>query len=297
MWKPAPPTEADVLAGFTDDSEFEYIELYNPSANPVDLTGITFTNGLDIAAMSAEPVDLAPGGRAVLVAKPSAFLHRYGGNPKVVGKFVNDSNLSGSERLTLAVSSGPTVITSFIYNATATGPWPKAETTGTGAALVLIQPELNPDPSLGIHWRASSSGNPAPGSDDRPDLTQWQVQHFGGPTDLSADADADGLPNLIEFSLGLDPHSSDDPSRGPAFSFTNDPVPAVVFSFRRLKLLETLIWQIEHATTLDSWSSAPGPVETLSIEDHGDGTETVTYRSALAEGIPSRFFRLRLIAP
>jgi hypothetical protein len=295
MWKPAPPTEADTLAGFTEDSEFEYLELYNPSFNPVDLTGIAVTAGLDIAPMSAEPVDLAPGERVVLVAKPSAFLHRYGSGPRVVGKFVNGSNLSGSERITLTDSSG-NIITSFIYNATATGPWPKDQTSGTGAALVLIQPELKPEPSLGINWRASSSYNPAPGSDDRPDLTKWQLQHFGGATDLSTDTDADGLPNLVEFALGLDPLSSDDPTRQPAFFLTNDPVPALVFSFRRQKFLENLSWQVEHATTLDVWSTAPGPVETLSIVDHGDGTETVTYQSPLAESIPARFFRLRLIS-
>jgi hypothetical protein len=296
MWKPAPPTEADILAGFTDDSEFEYLELYNPSANPVDLTGIGFSAGLDIAPMSEDPVDIAPGSRVVLAAKPSAFLHRYGSSPRVVGKFVNDSNLSGSERITLVDASGTNIITSFIYNAVATGPWPKNETSGTGAALVLIQPELKPDPSLGVNWRASLPINPAPGSDDRPDLTKWQLQHFGGATDLAADTDADGLANLIEFALGLDPNSGDDPSRRPAFSFTNDPVPAIVFSFRRQKFLENLSWEVEHATTLDTWSTVPGPVETLSIVDHGDGTETITYRSPLDEGNPARFFRLRLIS-
>jgi hypothetical protein len=296
MWKPAPPTEADILAGFTDDSEFEYLELYNPSANPVDLTGIGFSAGLDIAPMSEDPVDIAPGGRVVLAAKPSAFLHRYGSSPRVVGKFVNDSNLSGSERITLVDASGTTIITSFIYNAVTTGPWPKNETSGTGAALVLIQPELKPEPSLGVNWRASLPINPAPGSDDRPDLTRWQLQHFGSATDLAADTDADGLANLIEFALGLDPNSVDDPSRRPAFSFTNDPVPAIVFSFRRQRFLEYLSWEVEHATTLDTWSTAPGPVETLSIVDHGDGTETITYRSPLDEGNPARFFRLRVIS-
>jgi hypothetical protein len=262
----------------------------------VDLTGIAFTSGLDIAANTSGPIDLAPGARAVLVAKPSAFLHRYGSGMNVIGTFINGSNLSGSETLTLVDANGSTV-TSFVYNAIATGPWPKAETSGTGASLILIQPELNPNPSLGINWRASSSNIPAPGIDDRPDLTAWQTSHFGGPTDLSADPDGDGLPNLFEFALGLDPKGSDDPARYPVFTLTGEPVNALVFTVRRLKLLETLIWQAQQTETLGSWSAVPGPVETLSTTDHGDGTETVTSRCVLTGTPAARYFRLRLTSP
>ena len=99
-------------------------------------------------------VELVPGGRAVLVADRDAFRHRYGNAANVVGTFINDTNLSGSERLTLVDSQG-TALSSFIYNNTATNPWPKGETSGTGAALVLIRPESNPNPALGVNWRAS----------------------------------------------------------------------------------------------------------------------------------------------
>lgn len=293
MWKPAPPTNDDIAAGFIDDSDFEFLELYNPSASPVDLTGIAFSAGLDIAANTTGPADLAPGGRAVFVAKPSAFLRRHGSGMNVIGTFINGSNLSGSETLTLVDSSG-TTIRSFVYNAAATAPWPKAETSGTGAALVLIHPESNPDPSLGSNWRASSSSNSAPGSDDRPNLAAWQTSHFGGNTDLTADPDGDGLPNLFEFALGLDPHGSDDPSRRPAITLTDSPVHALVFTVRRLKLLETFTWQVEETGSLGSWSALPGPVETLSTTDNGDGTETVTCRCVLTGSPAARFFRLRL---
>jgi hypothetical protein len=296
MWKPAPPSEADLLAGFADDSEFEFLELYNPSANPVDLTGIGLSAGLDIEPLSPAPADLAPGRRAVLVAKPSAFLHRHGNTAAVVGKFVNGSNLSGSERLTLVDSAG-TTIDSFVYNNPATGPWPKTETSGTGAALVLIRPELLPDRALGTNWRASDPALPAPGSDDRPDLHAWQLSHFGGPADLAADPDADGLPNLVEFALGLDPNAFDDPSRRPAIAFTTEPGPAVEFSFRHHKFLENLEVQVEHSTDLETWSADPGPLETLPTRDHGDGTETVCYRCALTEEAPARYFRLRVLVP
>ena len=298
MWKPASTTVAEEIAGFTDDSDFEFLELFNPSANPVDLTGIAFTQGLDIAPLTTGPTELAPGARAVLVAKPSAFLHRYGDAVQVVGKFINGTNLSGSERLTLADALGAT-LTSFVYNNTATGPWPKAATSGSGAALVLIRPELNPNPALGANWRASLTTNPAPGSDDRPNLASWQITNFGGPTDLGADPDHDSLPNLVEFALGLNPNAADEPSRRPAISLTTydsgtGPCPAVILTFRRQTLLETLAWDLEASPTLDAWSTASGTLETLSTVPHGDGTETVTYRSVIPIGSTANFFRLRV---
>jgi hypothetical protein len=301
MWKPAPLSEAEVLAGFTDDSEFEFLELFNPSVNPVDLTGIQFTQGLDIAPLTPLPVALAPGARAVLVAKPSAFLHRHGNSVTVVGKFVNGTNLSGSERLTLVDSLGA-IVCSFVYNATATGPWPRTETSGTGAALVLVRPETSPNPALGVNWRASLTTHPAPGADDRPDLDLWQTANFGGPTDLGADPEQDGLANLLEFALGLDPHAIDEPSRQPSLSLVTydpgtGPVPALMLTFRRQQFLETLSWQIESSATLGDWSAASGSLETVAIAPHGDGTETVTYRALIPADDPARFFRLRVSSP
>ena len=297
MWKPASTTVAEEIAGFTDDSDFEFLELFNPSATPVDLTGIAITQGLDIAPMTTGPTELAPGARAVLVAKPSAFFHRYGNAVRVVGKFINGTNLSGSERLTLVDALGAT-LASFVYNNTATGPWPKAATSGSGAALVLIRPELNPNPALGANWRASLTTNPAPGTDDRPNLASWQTTNFGGPTDLGADPDHDGLPNLVEFALGLNPNASDDPTRRPAISLTtydsgSGPRPAIILTFRRQTLLETLAWDLEASANLETWSTAPGTIETLSTVPYGDGTEIVTYRSVIPVGSTANFFRLR----
>ncbi len=298
MWKPATPSVGDVTAGFTDESDFEFLELFNPSATTVDLTGISFTAGLDIVLGTTGVIDLAPGGRAVLAANPGAFQRRYGNGVNLIGNFANGANLNGSERLTLVDSLGNTV-TSFIYNATATNPWPKTETSGTGASLVLLNPELKLDPALGVNWRASFTNNPSPGADDRPDLAAWQVTHFGGPADLSADPDADGLPSLIEFALGLDPNGGDDPNRRPSFSFTGEPIDSLVFTVRRLKFLKDLTWQVQLTGSLGSWSNLPGPAQILSTTDHGDGTETVTTRFALpgAPPPPNNFFRLRLSTP
>lgn len=296
MWKPAAPSVAEISDGFTDESDFEFLELFNPSGNTVNLAGIGFTAGLDIALNDSVTPELAPGVRAVLAAKPSAFLHRYGPSASVIGSFINGSNLSGSETLTLVDANGG-VIRSFAYNSTATGPWPKTETSGTGAALVLIKPELNPDPSSGSNWRASQATHPSPGFDDRTDLAAWQTDYFGGPAVLAADSDGDGLSNLFEFASGGDPHAGVDFARLPGFSFKNDPSSALMFDYRRKKGIVSLVWQLEQAVDLDSWTAVPGNVETLSVTDHGDGTETLHCRYLMPDVPVHRFFRLRLTQP
>lgn len=302
MWKPAAPDAGNIEAGFTDDGEFEFLELFNPSSNPVDLTGISITQGLDIAPIDTAPQELAPGERAVLVAKPSAFLHRYGNLPRVIGKFINGSNLSGSERITLVNSTG-TVISSFVYNQTATNPWPKNETSGTGAALVLIRPETNPNPSLGVNWRASLTNHSAPAVDDRPNLSQWQESHFGQAVDLNADTDRDGIPNLLEFALGLNPQAIDDVNQIPQMQSAPvnvDGLPQMhtTLSYRRKRFLENLDWAVETSDSLFGWTPNPPDLSVLSVVTHDDGTETVTYRLAMPlSTMPKRFFRLRVKSP
>jgi CotH kinase protein/Lamin Tail Domain/Chitobiase/beta-hexosaminidase C-terminal domain len=294
MWKPAPPTADELRAGFSDDSDFEFLELCNTSPHTVDLTGIGFTAGLDIGFDRSGPVELAPGSRAVFVAKRSAFLMRHGPAVDVVGTFTNGSNLSGSETLTMVDATGA-VIRSFAYNATATGPWPRTDTSGTGAALVLIRPESHPDPAVGANWRASLPGRSSPGKDDRSEPAAWIADHFGGPTDLAADADGDGLANLFEFAAGGDPLRADDASRRPVFFFERDPQPTLRFSYRRRKDAASLAWQLEQSVPGQSaWAVVDGGFEVLSITDHGDGTETVHARHRPGEASGTRLFRLRL---
>lgn len=295
MWKPSPPSSDDILAGFTDDSDFEYLELYNPSNQTVDLGGIRFSAGLDISLDFSVSLELAPGSRAVLAAKPTAFIHRYGASARVIGAFVNGSNLSGSETLTLEDSSGG-VIRSFLYNST-TSAWPKAQTSGTGAALVLIRPELNPDPASGTNWRASAPDNPSPGADDRINLDAWQVDHFGSTVDLTSDADGDGVSNLFEYASGGDPHVPGDCARMPALRFNGGSVHEILFSYRRKKDIVTLDWQLEQASDLGFWSAATGNLEILSTFDHGDGTETINCRHVMSDAPAARFFRIRLSHP
>ena len=84
------PSAAEIAAGAIEASDFEFIELLNTGANPLDLTGVrlsgavqefNFTNG-DAAALT-----LPPGGRVIVCGKLSAFRARYGNGARVAGAF------------------------------------------------------------------------------------------------------------------------------------------------------------------------------------------------------------------
>lgn len=121
----------------------EFIELTNISANPIDLSNLTFTEGLTYTF----PLDtiLAPGQQLVLT--PSD----YSGNLA-----------NGGETITLVDATG-TVIESLTYSDSA--PWPEAA-DGDGFSLVRISPASQLDPNSPSNWRASTTAGGNPGSSD-----------------------------------------------------------------------------------------------------------------------------------
>ena len=58
LYKPRPPTPSEAAAGATDHS-FEFVELLNAGTAVADLSGLTFTSGIECSI--PEGVALAPG--------------------------------------------------------------------------------------------------------------------------------------------------------------------------------------------------------------------------------------------
>jgi CotH kinase protein/Lamin Tail Domain/Chitobiase/beta-hexosaminidase C-terminal domain len=307
-YRPAAPTAAEIAAGFTDRSDFEFIEVLNISNNTVSLDGISFGHGLDIAPIAGGVRELAPGGRALYVAKVAAFQFRYGTGFPIAGEFVLGSNLNNDgERLTLLAGNGSTIV-DFTYGDAA--PWPSTP-DGSGPSLVLMQPTTS-DPAVAYNWRASTAANGAPAADDRLTFAAWKAVQFtpeeaanaaiSGP---AADPDGDGLNNLQEFFAGTPPKSHTDSSQLSTLGIQiYDPgtgaQPYAVFSFRRVKAAEEVAFYPETTTTLDnpaSWESASLVLFGNPI-DHGDGTESRSYRAPQPLGTdPTRHFRLHLSLP
>ncbi len=116
----------------------------------------------------------------------------------------------------------------------------------------------------------------------------------------SADPDADTLPNLVEWALGLDPRL---PDAAGALEFAVMPGAApdtsdFVVAFTRRRAAPGLAWVIETTTDLASpvWTSLPegDPTWTVS-DDEGGLTQTVTVRIPMTTA--RVFARLRLAQP
>ncbi len=143
-----------------DGDQFEFVELKNVSASQLDLSGVSFTNGVRFTFPVG--IKLAPGGFAVLASDPAAFAQKYTNVP-VAGVFTGHMS-NGGEMLELASPDGSNLVT-IAYGDN--DPWPQVA-DGLGFSLVPVNPNLNPAPENAANWRASSAVGGSPGADDPP---------------------------------------------------------------------------------------------------------------------------------
>lgn len=150
----------------------EFIELYNPGSNAVDLSGYQFTKG--ITYTFPQDTVLTPGSFLVLVRATNQTTWR-GKTFTILGPYEGEL-ANGGERLELARPDG-TVVESFKYNDKS--PWTQT-TDGYGATLERISWDL---PADDFHsWRASlwSDGTPGQtnsvvGAKPRPVITSHEI--------------------------------------------------------------------------------------------------------------------------
>ena len=136
-------------------AEAEFVEIFNPSSVPANLSGATFTDGI---VFSFPPgFVLAPGARAVVGRNPTLLASRYGTIPGLVsGAFTGALNNSG-ETLTLSSADGG-VLASVAYKA-GSG-WPDRP-AGLGGSLEIVDPLGSQSSSA--NWRASAEYFGTPG--------------------------------------------------------------------------------------------------------------------------------------
>ncbi len=291
MYRPPVLSAAEITAGFTDRDDFEFLELTNIGASPIDLSDVTFVDGVTFDFADGAITSLNPGDRLLVVSNADAFELRYGSGLSglVAGPFTGGTNLSnGGEALRL-VGAGGEVIRDFTYNDLP--PWPVAA-DGDGFSLVLIAPLTNPDHGDPASWRASTAVGGNPGTSDRVTFTG----------DADADQDSDLLSAFFEHALGS---NDSDPTSGPG-SYTISvarlevegvlPGDYLLLSYRRNLAADDVIHIVEATSDLQTWNSGPGIVEFLSEVHQGDGTSLVTYRSAMpvTSGAEEFFMRLRV---
>jgi hypothetical protein len=287
-YHPAPPTPAEITAGFTSDKDFEYIELMNIGTRTVSLAGLRFVDGIDFTFNSSAVAELAPGQRGVIVNNTAAFTLRNGAGVKILGQFTSGNLSNDGETLALVNAAGAD-LWRFTYNDG--GAWPDSP-DGDGPALVLINPGSPPGNagmSLPDNWRPSSSTGGSPGSDDRISLAVWlAAQPDHNPL---ADPDGDGVSQLLAFATGA---RTTLPAQAfmPAMKIqVVDGVPNVpVVEIRELIGGTGFTSTVEVSQTLQSWT--PVAMRVVSVTDHGDGTMSRQFAPVAPLPPGSTFFHL-----
>lgn len=272
-YHPAAPTAAEASSGFTDQNDFEFIELRNISSTAVLLTGVQFSNGIQWNAPGGSSIPA--GGSAVIPRRSAAFALRYPGVTALPEYYVAGTNLlsNNGENLTLSDAAGG-VIKQFSYSDAA--PWPTSA-DGNGRTLVLIAPLINPDHTLPVNWRASTAMLGTPGVSDAVPV----------PATPGGDDDGDGLSNLADYFFG--PTGG----MGPILPSPGGLASVLDLEYTRAAGRDALA-EIQTSMALGGWTVAPA--ELLDRTTHPDGRETLRLRVSSPDPNGGRgFVRLRIL--
>ncbi len=212
-YHPAAPSDEEREAGFITRSDFEYIELSNPTTQRIALNGVAFTNGITFDFTNAAIKELGPGESLLVVKNADAMRMRYGDGLPLAGTFEGGTQLAnGGERITLSEADGSEIL-SFRYDDSEE--WPQSA-DGEGYSLI-------PGGDLGeaSQWTASREIGGTPGTFETVPETgmtydEWTLTQFSEDAleDISisgplGNPDADDHFNLIEFILGGDPNKGE----------------------------------------------------------------------------------------
>jgi len=130
-----------------DTDSLEFVEIFNPTGNTVDLSGYFFRDGFDFVF----PAGSSIGGAAyVLVATDSVAFENAFGIPAWQWS-TSDALSNGGEELVLAAPSG-SVADSVNYNDAS--PWP-TDADGNGPSMILC--DVNSDNNDGANWGLSTT--------------------------------------------------------------------------------------------------------------------------------------------
>ncbi len=162
-YHPGEPTAAEILAGFDDADDFEFLELVNVTGNPIELSAVELRRtandqGITFSFDNSPIRQLLPDQSVVIVEDTDAFQFRYGEAIVVAGQWSGQLSNSG-ETLRLVVNATP--VLEFAYDDS----W-YAETDGGGFSLELANPYRADLDQLGSKesWQPSVDPGGSPGS-------------------------------------------------------------------------------------------------------------------------------------
>ncbi len=156
-YNPTNPSAAEIAAGFADNDDFEFIELRNVGATPLDLAGIRIVDGVTFTFPAST---LNAGDRVLVVKNQSAFAFRYGLGQNVAGTY-SGSLANEGEHIQVLGPVGELTM-DFTYN----DAWHPL-TDGGGSSLVIVDDSAAPSTwNIATSWRPSDYTGGSPGSGD-----------------------------------------------------------------------------------------------------------------------------------
>ncbi|MBT4798731.1 MAG: hypothetical protein HON81_10480 [Verrucomicrobia bacterium] len=286
MYHPAAPSELEKAAGFTNQDDFEWLELQNIAGKQVNLFESSFLAGIGFDFRGADRVTLGPEEVILLVSNKEAFELRYGGGLPVVGSYSGRLDNNGEHLLLSDFSQS--AIKDFRYQDAS--PWPE-EADGQGFSLELVRPFSNSDHNEATSWTASLVVGGTPG-----------VGIGGAPPAVGNDSDGDSVPDDVEIAMGTDPA---DPSSFaiPEVGVMNFIVEEqegnfLYFAFQKITTGVLDNYVIEQSRNLENWEPADGELIFVSEEVAENGLSVVLYRSVLPfdnQEEKVSFMRLRVL--
>jgi hypothetical protein len=298
-----------VGVGELSGSPYEFLELVNISDIALNLGGVQFTDGISFVFPE---MSLQPGANVLIVKDLTSFKERYGDNAAalVAGEYTGSLS-NGGETIALQLPDPlSAAILRFQYN----DAWQES-TDGGGRSLEFANLSAEPrDWNDRFQWAESAQDNGTPGGDTKPPMptdtfATWRAANGVGSE--AEDDDLDGILNLMEYALDLDPVnglSAADAASLPELAVSNDgnslgvefliPKPArtdVIYYVEGSTSLSPLSWKFGTVATKNvggnpAWLGLEGPV-TESDVPGGKVSVFVTVNQNAGE---NRYFRLRV---
>lgn len=247
------------------DGLAEYIEVMNTCTNvTLDMTGIHFSQGVEFDFTTGPIKTLAPGARALVVRDLATFQSLYGTNLPVAGTFTNNTALDNKgEHIKLDDANNQTIL-EFTYSDAP--PWP-AGPDGFGYSLTLIAPETKPNPALPTSWRSSAYIKGSPGTTDVLPL----------PANPSADTDANGQPDLLDYALGNNLGAAPIPPSVAIYPNASGDGSTLVFTYPQSIAADQAQIEVLCSTDLATWQPASAILKPGTPRELTDGRALNTW--------------------